>query len=989
MTVTTTYSVAGAATTSVTTNFNGTQRGATIVAQPSGFSGATSSNVLFIDAATNQMLLQRVDHATGGLVGPREVLASNVALAVDAAGQALPVAAIQLTADTIAYTWQTTGVPSNIEFAIFNTTTSTVVASGIVDAVTQDALHPDIALLDNGTFVIVYERAFSATDHDVLARVYNTAGVAQTANFSIDNSGASFDAYPSVNALQDGLNDGRFIVGYTRTNTTTGDTSIYQGEFLNTGTISVAPALIDANGTVNRGIQYATGSTESMAFWEDSSWTGSTTNTSVSALRLTGGNAGQTQGTGTAGNDVVTGAATGNSGFTTMVYTNTFSATDFDALGRIYFNDGTTPTLSFTIANSAGADETSAQIAWINGGQFRVVFNNDLALAGDADAGIATRLFTMTRTSNGDGANDYIDFGYDDVNDIINAGGGNDDIFSGYGVDTINGGDGNDYIETYAVATIDGGSGDDTILAFNTSAINAGIGTDRVDIFAVPVSADGGSGTDALYIELLGSSAVSINLANMWSGGSGTIGSGSVMGFESLRAVGGTNFNDTIVLGAAAVLDQFFSVAARDGDDVVIGSNSDDQIDGGTGNDSLSGGAGNDALIDSDTGTLIGGTGDDRYEVGSRNHSIVEVAGEGYDTVVSGVATFVLQNNVEELQFTSVTNVLGIGNSGGNRIFGVTGSRDELYGLGGDDTLVDNGGAVGFEDTMLGGTGNDLYLVTVRGSSTIELANEGDDTVQTDFSVYGLQANIERLTAIGNGPHDALVGNNLDNVITGGTAADGLYGREGNDTLIGGIGTANTLLGQEGNDRYEVQTLGDSVIEFANEGIDFVAVSLGTVTSYTLTANVEDLAYFGTGDFTGIGNTGNNQLFGGTGADFLSGLDGNDFLDGNSGNDTLLGGAGNDTFFYFGGETGLDRILDFTSGSDRIGLSVGAFAQTGPLQLVQSGTPVATTANSTFLYNVNNGVLSYDADGTGAGAAVVLAQLNAGLTLAIGDFFFG
>ena len=40
------------------------------------------------------------------------------------------------------------------------------------------------------------------------------------------------------------------------------------------------------------------------------------------------------------------------------------------------------------------------------------------------------------------------------------------------------------------------------------------------------------------------------------------------------------------------------------------------------------------------------------------------------------------------------------------------------------------------------------------------------------------------------------------------------------------------------------------------------------------------------------------------------------------------------------------------------------------------------------MYNANNGIVSYDDDGTGAGAAVQLVQLNAGLTLQASDFIF-
>lgn len=179
--------------------------------------------------------------------------------------------------------------------------------------------------------------------------------------------------------------------------------------------------------------------------------------------------------------------------------------------------------------------------------------------------------------------------------------------------------------------------------------------------------------------------------------------------------------------------------------------------------------------------------------------------------------------------------------------------------------------------------------------------------------------------------------------------------------------------------------VGDSVIEFAGEGNDTVYTGLA---SHVLATHVENLIHNGSNAFTGIGNASANSVRGGSGDDFLSGLDGDDILIGLNGADMMLGGNGADQFCYQGGETGLDRILDFASGSDKIALSSSCFAQFGTLQLVQNGTPVANSANSTFLYNVNTGVLSYDVDGTGAVAAIQLAQLNAGLTLTVGDFIF-
>jgi Ca2+-binding RTX toxin-like protein len=102
----------------------------------------------------------------------------------------------------------------------------------------------------------------------------------------------------------------------------------------------------------------------------------------------------------------------------------------------------------------------------------------------------------------------------------------------------------------------------------------------------------------------------------------------------------------------------------------------------------------------------------------------------------------------------------------------------------------------------------------------------------------------------------------------------------------------------------------------------------------------------------------------------------------------LIGGNGADQFRYNGGETGYDRINDFVSGTDKIALSTTGFIHTATVDFVSSGAPAPTSTNSTFLYDGNTGILSYDADGTGAGAAVVLAQLNAGLSLTVSDFIF-
>src|SRR5437764_9381576 len=128
--------------------------------------------------------------------------------------------------------------------------------------------------------------------------------------------------------------------------------------------------------------------------------------------------------------------------------------------------------------------------------------------------------------------------------------------------------------------------------------------------------------------------------------------------------------------------------------------------------------------------------------------------------------------------------------------------------------------------------------------------------------------------------------------MTGGVGNDLLDGGSGNDTLDGGVG-ADTMTGGLGNDIFLVDNAGDVVNENPGEGTDTVKT---TLSSYTLTSNVENLTYIGAGNFGGVGNALANIITGGAGNDVLNGGVGNDTLDGGVGADTMTGGLGNDIF---------------------------------------------------------------------------------------------
>ncbi len=128
-----------------------------------------------------------------------------------------------------------------------------------------------------------------------------------------------------------------------------------------------------------------------------------------------------------------------------------------------------------------------------------------------------------------------------------------------------------------------------------------------------------------------------------------------------------------------------------------------------------------------------------------------------------------------------------------------------------------------------------------------------------------------------------IVGGPGNDTLTGGDGDDTLQGEGGDDTLIGGLG-ADLMTGGTGDDTYNVDNAGDVVVEAADGGTDTVEA---TLSSYTLGADVENLRFQGTGDFTGFGNELANTLTGGAG---------NDTLDGGAGADLMTGGAGNDTY---------------------------------------------------------------------------------------------
>jgi serralysin len=156
--------------------------------------------------------------------------------------------------------------------------------------------------------------------------------------------------------------------------------------------------------------------------------------------------------------------------------------------------------------------------------------------------------------------------------------------------------------------------------------------------------------------------------------------------------------------------------------------------------------------------------------------------------------------------------------------------------------------------------------------------------------------------------------------------------------------------------------------------------------------SVIEKAIGGDGNDVLTGNDAKNTLQGGLGNDRLSGGKGDDRLYGEWGSDVLTGGSGKDAFvFNMDPSNGdIDRITDFSVKDDTIWLSQSVFAALPKKGALASSFfkvgSAAADGNDFIVYDKAAGLLSYDADGAGAGAAVAFAQLKSGLALTYKDF---
>lgn len=343
--------------------------------------------------------------------------------------------------------------------------------------------------------------------------------------------------------------------------------------------------------------------------------------------------------------------------------------------------------------------------------------------------------------------------------------------------------------------------------------------------------------------------------------------------------------------------------------DVINGVGGNDTLNGAGGNDVIQGGAGDDQ-IDGGAGadTMIGDAGSDTFLVDDQADQVTEAAGGGSDTVLTSASfTLSADQEIEVLRAASGTAAINLtGNNLAQRIDGNAGNNTID---GGVDTVA---------DTLVGGIGDDTYLVRandvvqeINGQGNDRVFAVGSHTLAAGQSVEFLSAADAAVTT-----ESTLVGNEFTQTIVGSAGRNIFSGATTTEAAApGGAGVgADTFVGLGGNDEYHVVNTTQVVTEAAGGGTDEVQIGyfaggnpanpvVAAAGTYTIGANVETVdASRSAGVAINIVATSGNEN--------IIGNDVDNRINGGGGTDTMNGGDGSDTYITDGGDTIVDAAAN-------------------------------------------------------------------------------
>jgi Ca2+-binding RTX toxin-like protein len=412
---------------------------------------------------------------------------------------------------------------------------------------------------------------------------------------------------------------------------------------------------------------------------------------------------------------------------------------------------------------------------------------------------------------------------------------------------------------------------------------------------------------------------------------------------QTLRVLGGSG--DDTINGAAAGAGTRLDLFAGAGSDTLLGGAGDDAfrfaIDALTSNDQVAGGDGTDTLLVTGAGTLdftqvLTISGVERVQVDDNAHTIVlsndlvQAAGNQRLTVIGGAGADTVNVALVTSGGTAVVLDTGdgadvvldsgtvAGGDGAALLSGTLGAGDDrvlarvalfdpgaLSGGAGTDTIALDMEYSGNNYWTMSADVTEFEVVEVRNStgSGYTASITANDTAGLTLS--GLTADNYYYFTLGNGGQTAN-GNNLTDVIYGGSGADTIRGFAGDDQIDGGEGAdvidagadndrvayragATSIAGGTGNDTLGIVGTGTFNLVAADQ-------SVGDAVLVTGFENVDGTQGYAT---AGISVTGT------TGANAIRGTQYDDVIDGNGGADVLVGAEGADRITYRTGASGI------------------------------------------------------------------------------------
>ncbi|MCA9268540.1 MAG: calcium-binding protein, partial [Planctomycetales bacterium] len=257
---------------------------------------------------------------------------------------------------------------------------------------------------------------------------------------------------------------------------------------------------------------------------------------------------------------------------------------------------------------------------------------------------------------------------------------------------------------------------------------------------------------------------------------------------------------------------------------------------------------------------LRGLGGNDNYVVYNSATQIIEASTQGAADRIYAGRDYVLADGVFVELLTTTSQFATYSRDIEGNTYGQT-----IVGNDGQNTLGDGGGSAANGDTLVGGGGNDLYIVRNAGSIVLEAAGEGIDRVSTSVNfTLSAGSHVESINTTsrsatsalqltGNELGQTLQGNAGANVLYGMAGADTLLGEDGADTLVGGAGV-DALSGMGGGDVFAFMA-SDSTVGFEDTITDFSGAG-GDIDQIDLSAFAS--SFIGAGPFT---NTAGEVIF--------------------------------------------------------------------------------------------------------------------------------